>query len=59
MKKKDGTQQFYHYASSVKPARVIFTDSKPEIELDYNQVNFGENLKFMKVTKITNQISII
>lgn len=33
MKKKDGTQQFYHYASSVKPARVIFTDSKPEIEL--------------------------
>ena len=54
MKKKDGTQQFYHYASSVKPARVIFTDSKPEIELDYNQVNFGENLKFMKVTKVAN-----
>ncbi len=32
MKKENGEQQFYHYASSVKPARVIFTDSKPEIE---------------------------
>ncbi|MCQ1233304.1 heme uptake protein IsdB [Staphylococcus aureus] len=40
MKKKDGTQQFYHYASSVKPARVIFTDSKPEIELGLQSGQF-------------------
>ncbi|HDP2615789.1 TPA: heme uptake protein IsdB [Staphylococcus aureus] len=40
MKKKDGTQQFYHYASSVKPARVIFTDSKPEIELGLQSGRF-------------------
>lgn len=40
MKKKDGTQQFYHYASSVKPARVIFTDSKPEIELGLQSGHF-------------------
>lgn len=40
MKKKDGKQQFYHYASSVKPARVIFTDSKPEIELGLQSGQF-------------------
>lgn len=40
IKKKDGTQQFYHYASSVKPARVIFTDSKPEIELGLQSGQF-------------------
>lgn len=40
MKKKDGTQQFYHYASSVKPARVIFTNSKPEIELGLQSGQF-------------------
>ncbi|UMT76631.1 NEAT domain-containing protein [Staphylococcus roterodami] len=40
MKKKDGTQQFYHFASSVKPARVIFTDSKPEIELGLQSGQF-------------------
>lgn len=40
MKKKDGTQQFYHHASSVKPARVIFTDSKPEIELGLQSGQF-------------------
>lgn len=40
MKKKDGTQEFYHYASSVKPARVIFTDSKPEIELGLQSGQF-------------------
>ncbi|MBH4637624.1 NEAT domain-containing protein, partial [Staphylococcus aureus] len=40
LKKKDGTQQFYHYASSVKPARVIFTDSKPEIELGLQSGQF-------------------
>ncbi|HFN8754064.1 TPA: heme uptake protein IsdB [Staphylococcus aureus] len=40
MKKKDGTQQFYHYASSVKPARIIFTDSKPEIELGLQSGQF-------------------
>lgn len=40
MKKKDGTQQFYHYVSSVKPARVIFTDSKPEIELGLQSGQF-------------------
>ncbi len=40
MKKKDGTQQFYHYAGSVKPARVIFTDSKPEIELGLQSGQF-------------------
>lgn len=40
MKKKDGAQQFYHYASSVKPARVIFTDSKPEIELGLQSGQF-------------------
>lgn len=40
MKKKDGTQQFYHYASSVKPARVIFIDSKPEIELGLQSGQF-------------------
>ncbi|HDC5944861.1 heme uptake protein IsdB [Staphylococcus aureus] len=40
MKKKDGTQQFYHYASSVKPARVIFTDSKSEIELGLQSGQF-------------------
>lgn len=40
MKKKNGTQQFYHYASSVKPARVIFTDSKPEIELGLQSGQF-------------------
>ncbi|WP_460985706.1 NEAT domain-containing protein, partial [Staphylococcus aureus] len=29
-----------HYASSVKPARVIFTDSKPEIELGLQSGQF-------------------
>ncbi|WP_428971284.1 heme uptake protein IsdB [Staphylococcus aureus] len=40
MKKENGEQQFYHYASSVKPARVIFTDSKPEIELGLQSGQF-------------------
>ena len=40
MKKKDGTQQCYHDAGSVKPARVIFTDSKPEIELGLQSGQF-------------------
>ncbi len=35
----------------VKPARVIFTDSKPEIELGLQSGQFWKNLKFMKVTK--------
>ncbi|HDY9430780.1 TPA: NEAT domain-containing protein [Staphylococcus argenteus] len=33
MKKEDGKQQFYHYASTVKPARVIFNNNKAEVEL--------------------------
>ncbi|MCS5349681.1 NEAT domain-containing protein [Staphylococcus aureus] len=40
MKKENGERQFYHYASSVKPARVIFTDSKPEIELGLQSGQF-------------------
>ncbi|MBE5663239.1 NEAT domain-containing protein [Staphylococcus sp. SS60] len=34
MKKEDGEQQFYHYASTVSPAQVIFQKGKnPEVEL--------------------------
>ncbi len=41
MKKKDGTQQFYYdYASYLKPARVIFTDQNPEIELGLQSGQF-------------------
>ncbi len=51
MKKENGEQQFYHYASSVKPARVIFTDSKPEIKLGLQSGQFWRKCKVMKVTK--------
>ncbi|MCS5350035.1 NEAT domain-containing protein [Staphylococcus aureus] len=33
MKNEKGERQFYHYASTVEPAKVIFTKSQPEIEL--------------------------
>ncbi|CCE59422.1 haptoglobin-binding heme uptake protein HarA [Staphylococcus argenteus] len=33
MKNKKGERQFYHYASTVEPAKVIFTKTQPEIEL--------------------------
>lgn len=51
MKKKDGTQQFYHYASSVKPARVIFTDSKPEIELGLQSGQFWRKFEVYEGNK--------
>ena len=51
MKKEDGDRQFYHYASTLDPATVIFTKSQPEIELGLKQHKHGETLKFMKETK--------
>ncbi|MBE5666547.1 haptoglobin-binding heme uptake protein HarA [Staphylococcus sp. SS87] len=33
MKNDKGERQFYHYASTVEPAKVIFTETQPEIEL--------------------------
>lgn len=33
MIKENGEQQFYHYASTIDPATIIFTHSKPYIEL--------------------------
>ncbi|CDR52191.1 NEAT domain-containing protein [Staphylococcus schweitzeri] len=40
MKKENGEQQFYHYASTVKPAKVIFSESKAEIELGLQSGQF-------------------
>lgn len=51
MKNDKGERQFYHYASTVEPATVIFTKTGPIIELGLKQLQHGRNLKFMKVTK--------
>ncbi|HHQ6757116.1 TPA: NEAT domain-containing protein [Staphylococcus aureus] len=45
MKKENGERQFYHYASTVKPARVIFTNSKPEIELGLQSGQFWKKFE--------------
>ncbi|HFV7857197.1 TPA: heme uptake protein IsdB [Staphylococcus aureus] len=52
MKKENGEQQFYHYASSVKPARVIFTDSKPEIELGLQSGQFWRKFEVYEGDKM-------
>ncbi|MGZ1847830.1 NEAT domain-containing protein [Staphylococcus argenteus] len=40
MKKENGERQFYHYASTVKPAKVIFDKNKTEIELGLQSGQF-------------------
>ena len=51
MKKEDGDRQFYHYASTLDPATVIFTKSQPEIELGLKTAQTWRNFEIYEGDK--------
>ncbi|MFU0761160.1 NEAT domain-containing protein [Staphylococcus pasteuri] len=51
MKKEDGDRQFYHYASTLDPAIVIFTKSQPEIELGLKTAQTWRNFEIYEGDK--------
>ncbi|BCN88074.1 NEAT domain-containing protein [Staphylococcus argenteus] len=51
MKKENGERQFYHYASTVKPAKVIFDKNKTEIELGLQSGQFWRKFEIYEGDK--------
>lgn len=51
IKKEDGDRQFYHYASTLDPATVIFTKSQPEIELGLKTAQTWRNFEIYEGDK--------